>query len=172
MSKGFAQKLKKIKVFAVDVDGVLTNGEIILDHQGKEIKVFDVQDGLGLVILKRLGFKTAIISARFAPAVTARAKDLKFDKVYQDAYPKLAAYQQLLKELRASDDEVCFIGDDIPDIEVLKRVGFAAAVSNAIKEVKDVADYVTRKEGGCGAVREVIEMILRAHGLWEKVLTK
>jgi len=102
--------------------------------------------------------------------VTIRANDLGFDKVYQDAYPKLGAYEQLCQEFNLTDEEICFIGDDLPDIPVLRRVGFAVAVRNAAAETKSAADYVTKKFGGNGAVREVIEMILKAQGLWQKVL--
>ncbi len=163
-------KIKKIKLLALDVDGVLTNGKIVLDNRGKELKYFDVQDGYALVQLRKSGILTAIISARSAPSVTARAKDLKIDKVYQDAYPKLDAYQKLLRDFNLKDDEICFAGDDLPDLPVLRRVGFAVAVANAVKEVKDIAHYVTKNFGGDGAVREVIEMILKGQGKWEKVL--
>lgn len=154
----------------MDVDGVLTNGEIIVDHEGHETKVFDVQDGLGLVLLQRAGFKTAIISARATEAVTFRAKDLKIHKIYQDAYPKTAALQDLLTEFQLKKEEVCFIGDDVPDICVLKEVGFAVTVPNAVNEVKRVADYTTKKNGGRGAVRELVELILKTQGKWPQLL--
>src|SRR3990167_11180649 len=115
------QKLEKIKLLILDVDGVLTDGRIIVDDTGKELKNFNVKDGFGLVLLMKKGLKTAIISARFSKAVTARARDLKIHKVYQDAYPKIKAYEALLKSFKVSDDEVCFIGDDLPDVPVLKR---------------------------------------------------
>ena len=170
MNKTVMDKIQKIKVLVLDVDGVLTDGKIVIDAQGKEIKTFDVQDGFGIVLLGRVGFKTAIISARSATAVTVRAKDLKIDKVYQDAYPKVNAYVKLLNDFKVSDDEVCFVGDDLPDVGVLKRVGFAVAVANAVEEVKKEADYVTKKSGGAGAVREVIELILKNQGKWESTV--
>ena len=160
------EKLSKIKVLALDVDGVLTDGKIIIDDKGKEIKVFDVQDGLGLVVLRKAGIKTAIISARASKAVTARAKDLKIDRLYQNAYPKMEAYKKLLKEFKVLDEQVCFMGDDLPDIQVLERVGFAVAVPKAVPEVKRVCDYITKRDGGDGAVREVLELILKAQGKW------
>lgn len=163
-------KLAKIKLLIMDVDGILTDGRIVIDSQGKELKVFDVKDGLGLVYFKRAGLKTAIISARSAQAVTARAQDLKIDRVYQDASPKTKAYDELLKEFWLRDEEVCFMGDDLPDIGVLKRVGFAVTVPDGVPEVKKVCDYVTKKEGGRGAVREVVEMILKAQGKWKKLI--
>jgi len=130
-----------------------------------------VQDGFGLVFLQKAGYKTAIISARAAQAVTWRANDLKIDKVYQDAYPKTAAYGRLLQDLQVSDHEVCFIGDDLPDCAILKRVGFAVAVANAVLEVKQMADYVTKNKGGAGAVREVVELILKSNGQWKTVVS-
>jgi len=150
----------------MDVDGVLTDGRIIYDGDGKELKFFDVQDGYGISRARREGFKTAIISARCCTAVKARAKDLKFDKVYLDAYPKISAYERMLKVFDVSDEHVCFIGDDIPDHEILSRAGFAVAVANAVPEIKKIADHVTAHKGGRGAVREVVELILKAQGRW------
>ena len=170
MKESLKSKIKKIKVLAMDVDGVLTNGKIILNHNGNEVKVFDVQDGFGITVIRKAGIKTAIISARSAGAVSARAKDLKIDKIFQDAYPKTTAYKRLLKELKVKDDEVCFMGDDLPDIVVLKNVGFAVAVQNAAGEVKTHADYVTKNKGGSGAVREIVELILKTQGKWNKFL--
>ena len=158
--------LKKIRVIAMDVDGVMTDGRIIYDGNGRELKFFDVQDGYGIARARHAGFKTAVISARSCAAVRARIKDLKFDKVYLDAYPKIAAYEKMLKSFGVRDDEVCFIGDDIPDHAILARVGFAAAPANAAAEIKKIADHVTRRPGGRGAVREVVEMVLKAQGRW------
>ena len=158
--------LKKIKCVAMDVDGVLTDGRIIIDSNGIETKNFDVQDGFGIVFLKKCGIKTAIISARESGVVAHRAKDLKIDKVYVGVCPKLSAYERMLKEFKALDEEVCFIGDDLADLTVLRRCGVSVAVANAVLEVKQIADYVTIKKGGAGAVREAIELILKAQGHW------
>ena len=158
--------LKKIKVVAMDVDGVLTDGRIIVDSNGVETKNFDVQDGFGIVFLKKCGLKTAIISARESEVVAHRARDLKIDKVYVGVYPKLIAYENMLKEFEVSDEEVCFIGDDLADLAVMRRCGFSVAVANAVFEIKQIADYVSVARGGHGAVRETIEMILRAQGFW------
>ena len=165
-------RIKKIKVLAMDVDGVLTDGKIIFDSGGKETKIFNVQDGFGIVILKRAGFKTAILTARASKVVTIRAKDLNIDKTYQDAYPKLEAYEKMLRGFSVKDEEVCFMADDLPDLQVLKRVGFAVAVSNAVPEIKRAAHYTTRKKGGRGAVREVIELILKTQGKWKEVFSR
>lgn len=162
--------LKKITVVALDVDGVLTDGRIIYDSTGRETKVFDVQDGLAIVLMRRLGFKLAIISARASKTITVRAKDLGIDRVYMDAYPKRKAYEAMLKAFKVRDENVCFVGDDLVDIPLLKRAGFAVAVRNACPEARRAADYVTRKTGGRGAVREVIELILKSQGRWAEIL--
>jgi len=158
--------LKKIKAVVMDVDGVLTDGRIIVDSNGVETKNFDVQDGFGVVFLKKCGIKTAIISARESGVVAHRAKDLKIDKVYVGVYPKLSAYEDMLEEFRVTDEEVCFIGDDVADMRVMRRCGVGVAVANAVVEVKQIADYVTARQGGRGAVREVVELILQAQGHW------
>lgn len=154
----------------MDVDGVLTNGKIVIDHQGHETKYFDVQDGLGIVLMKRAGYKTAIISARTASAVTARAQDLKIDKVFQNVQPKTAAFQMFLKEFNLRPEEVCFMGDDLPDICVLKEVGLAVSVPNGSSDAKRFAHYITEMRGGEGAVREVVELILKVKGGWKKIV--
>lgn len=159
-------RLKAIKVIAMDVDGVMTDGRIVYDGNGKELKFFDVQDGYAIALARKAGLKIAMISARGCRAVKARAADLKFHKVYLDAYPKIGAYAKMVKSFGVKDEQVCFIGDDLPDLELLSRVGFAAVPRNAAPEVKKVADYVTRRNGGRGAVREVVEKILKAQGLW------
>lgn len=170
MKKEIVERIKKIRVLVLDVDGILTNGTINVDSQGNEFKVFNVQDGFGLVFFGKMGYKTAIISARSAPAVISRAKDLKIDKIYQDAYPKTNAYQKLLKQMNVADSQVCFMGDDLPDICVLRKVGFAVTVPNSVAEVKKEAHYITKRAGGDGAVREVVELILKTQGMWKKTL--
>ena len=170
MKTHLKEKIKKIKLLILDVDGILTNGNIILDERGKEIKIFDVQDGFGIVLFQRAGLKTAILSARSAGAVTARAKDLKINKICQDAIPKIKEYKRLLRHFKLMDEQACFMGDDLPDLEVLKKVGFSVAVPNAVNEVKRAADYITQCQGGCGAVREVVELILKAQKKWPGIL--
>lgn len=171
MKKDLENKLKKIKLLILDVDGILTNGEIILDHDGNEIKIFNVQDGFGIVLLRQCGIKCAIITARYSKAVDARAKDLKIDKVYQDAKPKTIAYERLLKLMKLKDEEACFMGDDLTDLSVLKRVGLSVSVPNGVGEVKRLVDYVTSNEGGKGAVREMVELILKAQNKWKNIIS-
>ena len=170
MRSSLKDKIKKIKLLILDVDGVMTNGEIIIGGQGKETKVFNVQDGYGIVLFQRAGYKTAILSARATNAVNARASDLKINKVCQDAHPKLKEYKKLLRDMKLKNEQACFIGDDLPDIEVLQSVGFSVAVPNAVTEVKQIVDYITKRKGGRGAVREVIELILKTQGKWTGIL--
>ena len=158
--------LRNIKVLAMDVDGVLTDGKIIVDANGVETKNFDVQDGFGLVFVRKAGIKTAVISARPSDVVKYRMEELQIDKVFTGVYPKTAAYEQMLKGFGVRDEEVCFVGDDLADLVILKRAGFAVAVANAVFEVKQVAGHVTKRSGGNGAVREVVELILKAQGKW------
>ncbi len=170
MDSAMKERIKKIKVLALDVDGVLSDGKIIIDSNGDEIKNFDVQDGFGMVLLRRAGLKLAIITARMSRPVDFRAKDLKVDVVYQDASPKMEYYKRMLKELQVSDEEVCFVGDDLPDLGVLRQVGLAVAVANGVEEIKKEVHYVTHKFGGNGAVREVVELILKTQGRWDEIV--
>lgn len=165
-------RLKRIKLLVMDVDGVLTDGKIVFDDKGGELKFFDVQDGLGVVILKRMGIKTAIITAKGSKVVERRAQDMQVDKLYQDADNKLTALLSLLKELNLSSAETCFIADELIDLPAIKKVGLAVAVKNAAPEVKECAHYVTKKTGGNGAVREIIEMILKAQNKWQEAIAK
>ncbi len=171
MDSALKERIMKIKVLALDVDGVLSDGKIIVDNHGGEIKNFDVQDGFGMVLFRKAGFKMAIITARNSKPVDFRAKDLKVDKLYQDASPKIEYYKRMLKDLEVSDEEVCFVGDDLPDLNVLRQVGFAVAVANAVDEIKREVHYITHKPGGCGAVREVIELILKTQGKWDEIIS-
>jgi 3-deoxy-D-manno-octulosonate 8-phosphate phosphatase (KDO 8-P phosphatase) len=172
MARNIIEKAKKIKLLILDVDGVLTDGKIVLDESGKQLKFFDVQDGLGVVLLKRAEIKTIIISARYSRTVSLRAKDMQVFKIYQNSEDKLKTYQKILKQLKLNNSQICFIGDELIDIPVLKRVGLSVAVANAAPEVKKAADYVTKRKGGSGAVREVIEIILKSQDKWNQVIKK
>lgn len=165
-------RAKRVKILILDVDGVLTDGKIVLDETGKQLKFFDVQDGLGVVLLKRAGINTIILSARYSRAVSFRAKDIKVFKIYQNSDDKLKTYRRVLQQLKLNDKDVCFVGDELIDIPVLKRAGFSVAVANAAEEAKKVSDYITKRKGGDGAVREVIELILKSQGKWNKVISK
>ena len=156
----------------MDVDGVLTDGKIIFDDKGGELKFFDVQDGLAVVILKRMGIKTAIITAKGSKVVERRSADMQVDKLYQDADDKSIAFKSLLKELNLKAGEACFVADELIDLPALRMAGLAVAVKNAAPEVKRIAHYVTKRNGGNGAVREVIEMILKAQNKWQQAISK
>lgn len=162
----------KIRLLVLDVDGVLTDGRIIMDHQGRETKAFDVRDGHGIKLLLRAGIEVAIVTARSSPVVQERAKDLGIQMVRQGAHDKVAAYMEIAREVGIADDEVCFVGDDLVDIPLLKRVGFPVVVADGVEEVKGVALYVTRSSGGRGAVREICNLLLEAQGKWQEILRR
>ncbi|MDP8262273.1 MAG: HAD hydrolase family protein [Candidatus Ancaeobacter aquaticus] len=164
--------LKNIKLFVTDVDGVFTDGKIILDAEGKELKKFNVHDGAAVKYAALVGFRTIMISGRDSGAVTKRAKEIGIYKAYQGISDKAAVLEKIITDESVTADQMCFIGDDLPDIAVLKRVGFSVAVKNAVSEVKEVADYVTEKSGGDGAFREVVELVLKSQGHWKELLKK
>jgi 3-deoxy-D-manno-octulosonate 8-phosphate phosphatase (KDO 8-P phosphatase) len=164
-------RLNRIKLFLCDVDGVLTDGSVFISG-AQEIKRFNIRDGLGLVFLRRNGFKVGWVSARPSAVTEKRAAELKIDFLIQqgDRTGKTAAVEKLLRRLKLDWDAVCFVGDDVVDLGPLKRAGFAVAAGDARPEVKAAAHYVTRAPGGRGAVREVAEMLLKAQGKWEAIL--
>jgi len=166
------KKAKKIKLLIMDVDGVLTDGRIIYTNSGDELKFFDVTDGMGLSLFARAGLKTAILTAKKSRIVLKRSKDMHIDKVYQNAFVKADVIEKILSDFKVSAEEICFIGDDLVDAPVLKKAGFAVAVPSACQEVKDAAHYITKREGGRGAVREVIEIILKAQGKWAGLIKR
>jgi 3-deoxy-D-manno-octulosonate 8-phosphate phosphatase (KDO 8-P phosphatase) len=172
IKKNIKEKLKGIKLLVLDVDGVMTDGRIIMDNEGKEIKNFNVLDGHGLKILQRHGIKVAILTGRKSKVVEYRAKDLGINDVYQGAFNKKEVFGKILKKHKLSASAVAFMGDDFVDIPVLKRVGFSAAVADAVDVVKKSVDYVTNHKGGYGAVREVCELILKAQGKWPEIAAK
>ena len=154
------------------MDGVLTDGRIIYANYGDELKSFDVQDGAGLVFWNRAGLRSAIITARKSRLLARRAKETRVDYVIQGALLKLPAYEGLVKRWRLSDDEVCAFGDDLMELPILRRAGLSVAVPNAVEDVRLSCHYVTKRPGGRGAVREVIDAILKAKGLWDQVLQR
>jgi 3-deoxy-D-manno-octulosonate 8-phosphate phosphatase (KDO 8-P phosphatase) len=172
VKKNITEKLKKIKLLILDVDGVMTDGRIIMDDKGREIKNFHVRDGHGLKVLQRYGIGVAIITGRQSKVVEHRAKDLDIKDVYQKVFNKKEVFEKILKKRKLSADEAAFVGDDIIDIPVLKSVGFSAAVGDAMEVVKKSVDYVAKNNGGRGAVREICEMILKAQGRWPEVAAK
>jgi len=163
-------KAKKIKLLLLDVDGVLTDGRIIYDSHGRDLKNFSVQDGLGVFCLHKAGIKTILITAKGSGAIKPRARDMRVAEVLKDVLPKSKHLDKILKKYLVTKEEICFVGDDLVDLSMMKRVGFPVAVSNACTEVKRLANYITFREGGRGAVREVAELILKVQGKWQEVV--
>jgi 3-deoxy-D-manno-octulosonate 8-phosphate phosphatase (KDO 8-P phosphatase) len=166
------ERTRKTRLLIMDVDGVLTDGRIILDSHGHELKEFDVKDGHGIVMAHRANLRTALISGRESETITRRAQELGTELVYQKIWNKLEVYDKILADTKLTHEEVAYIGDDLIDIPILRRVGFAVAVADAVDEVKAAAHLITQRAGGQGAVREVIELILRAQGHWETLLQR
>ena len=170
------QLAAKIRLLLMDVDGVLTDGRLINvpDASGNmvETKGFDSQDGISLQWMSWKGIATGLISGRLSPATAERAKQCKFRYVYQGHIEKIPILEEILADAKLQPDEVAYVGDDMTDIVVMNRVGFAIATQNARVEVKAKAHYVTTAEGGRGAIREVIEIILKARGHWPELLKK
>ncbi len=164
------EKSKKIKFLLLDADGVLTDGMIYYGSYGEELKAFNIQDGLGLSLWRRQGKMSAIVTAKRSSLLKRRAKHLGILQVYQNAFRKIDIYEKIKKKYNLLDSEICFIGDDLIDIPVLKKTGLAVSVPDAPSEVKEVSDIITQHPGGSGAIREIIELILKSQGLWEKVL--
>jgi 3-deoxy-D-manno-octulosonate 8-phosphate phosphatase (KDO 8-P phosphatase) len=164
-------RLAKIKLFLCDVDGVLTDGSIYIGGK-QEVKRFNIQDGLGLVLLRRAGIKVGWVSSRPSPATTLRARELKITFLVQqkDRLGKAELIDRILRRQKLSWDGVCYVGDDIVDLGPLKKAGVGVAVANAVTEARATADFVTRAAGGGGAVREVVEMILKAQGKWDAIV--
>jgi len=152
--------LKNLRLLIIDVDGVLTAGGIIYDTAGREQKIFDVKDGLGIVMLGGLGIQTAIISGRESEIVNRRAAELRIDYVLQGYPIKLPAYEKLKKMTSLEDSAIGFIGDDLIDLDVMRYVGLAVAPADAHPAVKKIAHYLCRHKGGSGAVREVVDLII------------
>ena len=168
------RRARKVKLLLMDVDGVLADGSIYLtiDAGGEpsEIKAFNSLDGAGLRLARRAGLRTGIITGRESPPVTARARELGLDFVEQDAFEKLPAYEKIRRASGLKHEEICFIGDDVTDLPLFVRVGLAVSVPNAHPEALKRAQYVTRLPGGRGAVREVVDLLLRAQGRYNKLL--
>ena len=154
-------RLHNIKLLLLDVDGVMTDGTIILDNQGNETKAFHVRDGHGVKLAQKAGIVIGIITGRSSEAVNVRARDLGIQEVHQGAKEKIIVYDSLVSQYALRDEEVAYIGDDIVDVSIFKRVGLAAAVADADPSVRPHVDMITKTEGGRGAVREVINLILK-----------
>lgn len=163
-------RLSKIELVLLDVDGVLTDGRIIWDANGTEIKFFNVKDGHGIKLLQRAGIQVGIITGRTSPVVDLRAKELGITLVYQGSLRKQDSYDDIKRITGLSDYQIAYMGDDVIDVPVMRRVGFAAAPSDALPEALAVADLVTSRCGGMGAVRELCDLILKCRGDWDQLV--
>ncbi len=166
------QDLSKIKMLILDVDGVLTDGTLVINSDGSETKFFNSLDGHGIKMWKRSGHDVAILSGRLSEPTTHRAKQLEIEHVFQDCHDKLPKLREFLEQVNLSPEEVAYIGDDIVDLPSMRYVGFSIAVANAVDEVKQHSDFVTTHAGGDGAVREAIEYILKKSGKWQKLMER
>lgn len=164
------QRARRVKMLVMDVDGVLTDGRILYGADGAEIEAFFVRDGLGVRAAQRAGLVTAIVTGRASEAVARRAKELGISEIHQGVPNKIQTYEALLRRHGLTDEAVAYVGDDLNDLPLLMRVGFSAAPADAADEVKAKVAYVTAHRGGRGAIREVVELILKAQGSWERAM--
>jgi 3-deoxy-D-manno-octulosonate 8-phosphate phosphatase (KDO 8-P phosphatase) len=168
MEEHLLKEAGRIKLLLLDVDGVLTDGRIVYDSRGHDMKFFDVHDGLGVYLLKKAGIPTILITAKGSRSIKPRARDMQVEAVFADVSPKTKVLDKILNKYRITLDEICFVGDDLVDLCLMRKVGFPVAVFNAAPEIKQAAQYITIRYGGRGAVREVAELILKAQGKWEE----
>ncbi len=165
MNSDLFLKAAKIKALVTDVDGVLTDGSLTFDENGREYKTFNAKDGQGIVMLARAGFKTCIITARQNGTVEYRAKNLGITRLFQGQKNKIAALEEFMKEFGLKPEEIAYMGDDLPDLCVLRVVGLPAAPADAVDEVLEIAKFVSSKNGGRGAIRELCNLILKAQDI-------
>lgn len=163
---------ENIELLVLDVDGVLTDGRIIITDRGEEIKAFHVRDGVAIRAWQDLGFATAIITGRSSGVVEHRARELGIRHVIQGSHDKAASLQELLRTRGTDASHVAVVGDDLPDLPMLRIAGYPVAVADAATEVRDMAAFVTSRDGGHAAVREVIEHLIKARGMWDQVVAK
>lgn len=166
------EKAKTIKCLICDVDGVLTDGSLYIDNHGNELKTFNVQDGMGLKLLMAVGIDVAVITTSQNAVIDHRMKQLGINHYFMGQVDKSAAFLQLKTSLNLKNEDFAYIGDDLPDLAIIRQVGLGVAVANAVSQVKEFAAWQTEKSGGCGAVRELCDLILNAKNLQEQALTR
>jgi 3-deoxy-D-manno-octulosonate 8-phosphate phosphatase (KDO 8-P phosphatase) len=176
ISPALKRRAAKIELLLMDVDGTLTDGSVALlsqpDGSALEIKMFDAHDGQGLTLAHTAGLRTGCITGRESSALLRRAREMKMEFIYMKQPLKMPAYEEILQKAGVSDSAVAYVGDDLPDIPLMRRSGLAVAVGDAVPEVKKVAHYTTKALAGRGAVREAVELILKSKGIWESMIDK
>ena len=176
ISAATRKRAARIKLLLMDVDGTMTDGSVILlsqtDGSALEIKTFDAHDGQGLTLAQTAGLRTGCITGRESAALLRRAHEMKMEFIYMKQPLKIPAYEEILQIANLSDSAVAYIGDDLPDIPLMRRAGLAIAVGDAVPEVKEAAQYTTRSLAGHGAVREAVELILKSKGIWRALIDK
>lgn len=176
ISPALKKRAAQIQLILMDVDGTMTDGGVTLlsqpDGSALEIKTFDAHDGQGLTLAQSAGIRTGCITGRESASLARRAKEMRMDFVYMKITLKIPAYEEILSKAGLPDSAVAFVGDDLPDLPLLRRVGLAVAVGDAVPEVKKAAHYTTRALAGHGAVREAIELVLKSKGIWEQMIEK
>jgi 3-deoxy-D-manno-octulosonate 8-phosphate phosphatase (KDO 8-P phosphatase) len=176
VSPALKKRAQQIKVLLMDVDGTITTGGVTLlsmpDGSAMEIKTFDAHDGQGMTLARTAGMRTGVITGRESAALRRRCKEMGIEFVYEKQPQKIPALEEILAKAGVSDSQVAYLGDDLPDLPVMHRVGLAVAVGDAVAEVKKAAHYTTKAIGGKGALRELVELILRSKGVWEEMIDK
>lgn len=172
ISEDVAQRAQLVKLLAIDVDGVWTDGSLYYGPRGEELKRFNVKDGHGMVLWRELGFPIAVLTARNSPIVTARAAELGIRHVLQGERDKARGFDKLLAQAGVREEEVAYMGDDINDLPVLMRAGFSATPADGVVEVRERVHYVCRASGGNGAIRELCEVLIRAKGRWDEATAR
>jgi len=176
ISEEIISRARQIRLLLMDCDGVLTEGGLHYTFDGKHVleglKVFHIHDGQGLRLAREAGLKLGIISGRVSPALVARARELQVDRLHQGIDDKLTVYEQIKTDEGLTDEQIAYIGDDLPDLAVMRRVGLAIAVANAVDEILECAHFVTGKHGGQGAAREAVELVLKAQDKWRESLLR
>jgi 3-deoxy-D-manno-octulosonate 8-phosphate phosphatase (KDO 8-P phosphatase) len=165
-------KARNIRMVLLDVDGVMTDGRVLLMPDGQEVKFFSIHDGFGMVCAMKAGIRIGIISGRSSPSLKLRCQELNIEDLFMDKMDKLPVLEQICKERNLTYEQIAFIGDDVPDLPVLEKVGLSVAPSNAHESVKTRVDLVLTKSGGDGAVREFLDLLLQAQGKAESILKK
>ena len=176
ISQALRKRAAQIQVLLMDVDGTMTDGGVTLlsqtDEMALEIKTFDAHDGQGLTLAHSAGLRTGCITGRQSSALLRRAREMNMEFIYMKQPLKMPAYEEIIRKAGVPDSSVAYVGDDLPDLPVMRRVGLAVAVGNAVPEVKEAAQYITQAFAGHGAIRETVELILKSKGIWEAMIDK